>query len=117
MSEDISFTCDQCKAEATGELPVGWLLLRRTGHDDLTFCNPECARSALENNLADFDRIRYGREQSWQQANLGAPEHCRDCGVRLGEFHLNHCCIEACAQCGGQLINCELSGCSETGQR
>jgi len=33
-------------------------------------------------------------------------DHCPDCGVAPGEFHLTHCDIEQCPYCGCQLLAC-----------
>jgi hypothetical protein len=56
-----------------------------------------------------YDRIPYGAEAR-PSAVLPAP--CRDCGVLVGQFHVHHCCIEACPRCGtGQRITCDVDGC------
>lgn len=31
---------------------------------------------------------------------------CHDCGVELGEYHLEGCDTERCPKCAGQLISC-----------
>ena len=37
-------------------------------------------------------------------------ERCPDCGVEIGEKHLDGCDVERCPNCGRQLITC---GCSD----
>lgn len=38
------------------------------------------------------------------------PEHCRDCGVAIGEVHVKGCVVEQCPRCGGQYMSCACSG-------
>lgn len=50
-----------------------------------------------------WQRVRYGSERT----DFGADVHpCRDCGVIKGQIHVEHCCVECCPSCGGQLFSC-----------
>ena len=50
------------------------------------------------------DAIRYGSEPGSDSDTL--PAYCHDCFVPLGGFHHAGCDMEACPECGGQLISC-----------
>ena len=40
-----------------------------------------------------YPRIRYGEDSP------DGREHCWDCGVEHGQFHVVGCCVERCARC------------------
>mgnify|MGYP001625253174 FL=1 len=53
-----------------------------------------------------YDPILFGDEdEDW----VGAEENptCGDCGVHVGEKHLDMCDIERCPACGLQFISCD----------
>jgi hypothetical protein len=43
------------------------------------------------------------------------PDHCRDCGVAIGEIHRNECVVELCPCCGGQFVSCDCEGDADGG--
>ena len=52
---------------------------------------------------AVYDAIPYGHPM--EHLPKDAPEHCHDCGARLGEYHHPGCDMERCPRCGTQMIN------------
>jgi hypothetical protein len=52
---------------------------------------------------AKYPRVRYGGEDGGP-----FPEPCHDCGVQLGQYHVEFVCdMEQCPRCGGQVIGCD----------
>ncbi len=45
-------------------------------------------------------RVRYGDDYPNGRAR------CRDCAVKLGQFHVFPCCIERCPRCRDQAMTC-----------
>ena len=69
-----------------------------------------------------FRRVRYGQEiRHWNSSpwrkqmgkDFGArwteiiKQPCHDCGVIVGELHLDGCDVEVCPRCTGQYLGCE----------
>jgi hypothetical protein len=70
-----------------------------------------------------YRRVRFGKEmRRWKQSPLWRQEiskefqvswrdiikkPCHDCGVIVGELHLDGCDVEACPRCAGQYLGCE----------
>ncbi len=47
------------------------------------------------------ERVRYGVDHP------NGNDHCRDCGVEFGQYHVATCAVELCAACKtGQAIGC-----------
>jgi len=74
----------------------------------------ECGQKMLKSNGCTETRIRirgivYRRNTEYYDAN----KRCHDCGIINGNGHVHHfgCDMEACPECGGQLISC---GCIQT---
>ena len=57
-------------------------------------------------------RSRYGSESSdWHADEVP----CHDCAVVKGQFHVPHCDVEECPQCGGQAITLRVRARSRFG--
>jgi hypothetical protein len=69
-----------------------------------------------------YRRVRYGEEMRvWKRHALRSPipqdfaerwaevikSPCHDCGVIVGELHLNGCDVETCPRCSGQFLCCD----------
>jgi hypothetical protein len=53
-----------------------------------------------------YPRVRYGDGDIPGLPFDQYRETCRDCGVKLGQYHVENCCVERCPKCGGQAIAC-----------
>lgn len=54
-----------------------------------------------------YDRIKFGYECENLIEEKPEDFRCRDCGVKVGEYHHWNCGIEKCPACKNQLIGCE----------
>lgn len=55
----------------------------------------------------EFNRIPYGNEPGYNSENMRT--YCPDCTAAMGEYHYEHCDIEICPKCGGQLLSCNCN--------
>ena len=77
-----------------------------------------------------YRRVRYGQEMRqkrgpfWKQPEAKKEfqdwleiikKSCHDCGVIVGELHLDGCDVEICPRCRGQFIGCDDEGCALLG--
>lgn len=89
-------------------VPYGW----ETGPDgDSPFATP-CHLC----DVAPGDRHRRGCPMGGGRPHA-RPSRCRDCGIRIGGFHLIDCEVESCPCCGGLFAGCECRGVEERRNR
>jgi hypothetical protein len=50
-----------------------------------------------------YSRIRFRTEEMWGEVFWLV---CPDCGVQVGQYHVDGCDIEECPKCHGQLLGC-----------
>jgi hypothetical protein len=55
---------------------------------------------------ANRSTYRYGSEPGVAELGLMPPPTCRDCGVHLGHYHHQRCCLAACRRCDQQQLMC-----------
>ena len=60
----------------------------------------------IDENNKRIERIKYGNECNFV-SDPSTTECCPDCGVLLGEYHLDLCDIEICPICKKQKLSCE----------
>lgn len=100
--------------EATGRWGNGWVILEGSAYRLVPYgaetidggidpFQQPCHRCGTEPGQRHRDACTMG---TWHRR----PDHCRDCGVAIGELHHMNCVVERCPRCEGQYCSCECDG-------
>ena len=76
--------------------------------DRVMLAASSCVGTVAVMQGVSYLRIRYGQETVWSQDGPWSPPHrCRDCCVKIGGLHHEHCVVEQCPRCGEQRVGCD----------
>lgn len=65
-----------------------------------------CSVDTISINGKIYGRVKFGDEYEGLKEEKPEELRCRDCGVKIGEYHHWKCGIEKCPVCNEQLIGC-----------